>query len=197
VSRRSAILDSAQSIVVREGTGALTLDKIASEAKVSKGGLLYHFSTKEQLVAALVARTIEYFDRDLAHYHKSFEEHPGTHTRAFATATMEGQWAQDAGIAPRGLDLFATVSAAFSTSPELMEPLRNAYERWQNQVEDDGIDPVLATILRLAADGLWFTEMLGLSNFTPEQRQAILGKITHLATPASEETAEIKNSRQQ
>lgn len=196
MSRKTAILDGAQSLVVREGTGALTLDKIAYEAKVSKGGLLYHFSTKEDLVAALVARTIEYFDRDIVSYRESIGDQPGSYTQAFAAATLKGQWAKDAGITPRGLDLFATATAAFSTSPELMDPLRDAYSRWQKQVEEDGIDPVLATIVRLAADGLWFTEMLGLSNFTQEQRQALLEKLKQLSNPTEEITLK-KNSKQQ
>lgn len=196
MSRRTAILDSAQSIVVREGTGALTLDKIACEAKVSKGGLLYHFSTKEQLVAALVARSIECFERDTRHYRELSGDAPGANTRAFAVATLEGQWAKDVGLVPRGLDLFATATAAFSTSPELMEPLREAYARWQKQVEEDGIDPVLATIVRLAADGLWFTEMLGLSNFSQEQRGNVLEGLKQLASPKKTAPPK-KNSKKQ
>lgn len=163
----------------------MTLDRIATEAKISKGGLLYHFSTKEELVAALVARSIEYFDRDTALYRESFGNVPGANTRAFAVATLDGQWAEDVGLAPRGLDLFATAIAAFSTSPELAAPLREAYARWQHEIENDGIDPVLATIVRLAADGLWFTEMLGLSNFTPEQRQRVIEGMKKLASQPS------------
>ena len=45
-------------LLEREGAGALTLDRIASEAGLSKGGLLYHFSGKEQLVEALVERAV-------------------------------------------------------------------------------------------------------------------------------------------
>lgn len=181
VSKRDSILDSAQALVIREGSSALTLDRIAGEANVSKGGLLYHFATKESLVAALVSRTIEYFEKEIATCKKQFGETPGANTLAFAVAILEGQWAAKAGLAPHGLDLFATSVAAISTRPDLIAPLRVAYAKWQAAVENDGTDPVLATIVRLAADGLWFTEFLGLSTFGAKQRKTILERLKTLA----------------
>ena len=40
---RKRLLDAAAAVVRRDGAGALTLDAVAAEAGVSKGGLLYHF----------------------------------------------------------------------------------------------------------------------------------------------------------
>jgi AcrR family transcriptional regulator len=182
MNKRDAILDTAQALVLREGSSALTLDRIADEAKVSKGGLLYHFSSKDALVSALVQRTIEYFERDIIVFKRAFGTKPGAYTQAYATATLEGQWAAKAGIAPHGLDLFATIIATIATSPDLIAPLREAYARWQSMVENDGTDAVLATIVRLAADGLWFTELLGLSTFTARRRKAIIEGLKNLAT---------------
>jgi hypothetical protein len=34
-----------------------------------------------------------------------------------------------------------------------------AYIRWQQMLEEDGLDPVQATITRFAIDGLLYTEM--------------------------------------
>jgi AcrR family transcriptional regulator len=181
MSKRNSILDSAQALVIREGSSALTLDRIAGEAKVSKGGLLYHFATKENLVAALVSRSIEYLDKEIAICKKRFGDGPGANTQAFIAAMLEGQWAAKAGLAPHGLDLFATSVAAFSTSPDLIAPLRAAYTRWQASVEADRADPTLTTIARLAADGLWFTEFLGLSTFGPKQRARIIKQLKILA----------------
>ena len=46
---------------------------------------------------------------------------------------------------------------------ELLAPLRARYAEWQQQIEHDGIDPAIATLVRLAADGLWFADMFGLA----------------------------------
>ena len=45
------ILDAAQRVAGREGAGNLTLDKVACECGLSKGGLLYNFPNKEALLA--------------------------------------------------------------------------------------------------------------------------------------------------
>ena len=42
-SARARLLDAAVAVVRRDGAQALTLDAVAAEAGVSKGGLLYHF----------------------------------------------------------------------------------------------------------------------------------------------------------
>jgi AcrR family transcriptional regulator len=186
MSKRDSILDSAQALVVREGSGGFTLDRIAGEAKVSKGGLLYHFPTKEELVSALVARSIEYFEKDLALYKEFKGDAPGANTKAFVVAALEGEWAKKVGlVSSHGLDLFATMLAVISTSPHLMAPMREAYARWQNDIENDDTDPTLATIVRLAADGLWFTELLGLSTFTPKKRGEIVEGLKSLAVEHS------------
>ncbi len=52
------ILGTTLTLLEREGGTAITLDRIAAEAGLSKGGLLYHFASKEQLVDALVQRAV-------------------------------------------------------------------------------------------------------------------------------------------
>ena len=56
---KDLILGSTLSLLEREGATAITLDRIASEAGLSKGGLLYHFANKEELVDALVQRAVQ------------------------------------------------------------------------------------------------------------------------------------------
>ena len=48
------ILDAAEAIVRRAGVAALTLEAAAREAGVSKGGLLYHYGSKEALLTGLL-----------------------------------------------------------------------------------------------------------------------------------------------
>lgn len=52
---RDRILDAAYRVASDHGAGHLTLEAIALAAGVSKGGLLYHFPSKEALIAALAA----------------------------------------------------------------------------------------------------------------------------------------------
>ena len=53
---RDRILDAAEELVSTRGVSDLTLDAVAAGANLSKGGLLYHFASKEQLIIGLVQR---------------------------------------------------------------------------------------------------------------------------------------------
>lgn len=48
------LCQAAIQIVIRDGLLAMTLDQVAKEAGVSKGGVMHHFPTKEKLVTAML-----------------------------------------------------------------------------------------------------------------------------------------------
>ena len=56
--RPEIILDAADALLLRNGARGLTIDAVAAEAGLSKGGVLHHFGSKDALVAALVARKL-------------------------------------------------------------------------------------------------------------------------------------------
>jgi len=51
---RDKLCETAIEIAAREGLSAMTLDNVARHAGVSKGGVTYHFPSKEKLVEAVV-----------------------------------------------------------------------------------------------------------------------------------------------
>lgn len=56
--RPEIILDAADAILLRKGARGLTIDAVAAEAGLSKGGVLHHYNSKDALVATLVARKL-------------------------------------------------------------------------------------------------------------------------------------------
>ena len=58
-SARDRVLDAYETLLIEAGPGAATLDAVAAAARVSKGGLLYHFASKDALAAGLLARLRE------------------------------------------------------------------------------------------------------------------------------------------
>src|SRR5438445_7766724 len=58
---RNAAIQAALAIIARDGPGRLTLDAIAQESGISKGGLTHQFRTKEAVLKALLEHQIEYF----------------------------------------------------------------------------------------------------------------------------------------
>ena len=68
---REHILDTYVDLLIRSGERAATL---ATAAKVSKGGLLYHFSSKKALLEALAERTLTLAEEDFAAMEKETDE---------------------------------------------------------------------------------------------------------------------------
>jgi len=58
INSRASILDAAQRAALREGSAHLTIDAVARESGLSKGGVLYHFPAKEALLEAMVERLV-------------------------------------------------------------------------------------------------------------------------------------------
>ncbi len=56
--RAGVILDAAGAVLRRGGARALTIDAVAAQAGLSKGGVLHHYASKDALILALVARKL-------------------------------------------------------------------------------------------------------------------------------------------
>lgn len=56
-STRDRILTALRTLLAGGGTDAATLENVAAEAGVSKGGLLYHFPSKQELFRGLLEQT--------------------------------------------------------------------------------------------------------------------------------------------
>lgn len=62
---RDRVLDIAEGILLKEGTGALTLDAVAKAAGISKGGVQSRFGTKDELIGAMILRWGREYDAEL------------------------------------------------------------------------------------------------------------------------------------
>lgn len=64
--RPGIILEAADIVLRRGGARALTIDAVAVEAGLSKGGVLHHYASKDALILALVARKLAELRADIA-----------------------------------------------------------------------------------------------------------------------------------
>ncbi|MES2867584.1 MAG: TetR family transcriptional regulator, partial [Actinomycetota bacterium] len=53
---RERVLDAFEEILISSGERTATLDATAKAAAVSKGGLLYHFASKDDLADGMIER---------------------------------------------------------------------------------------------------------------------------------------------
>ena len=175
---KGLILEAAGRIVLARGAAGLTLEAVAEEAGLSKGGLLYHYGSKEALLAAMVERLVAVTEERIE-VHRQRDVAPGAWTRAYlASCATDGLPESD----PVGR-LAVAVLAAGAIDPGLLGTLRARQETWRRRLSEDGIDPDIATIVRLSADGLWLNDIFRIPVLTEDERRDVLARLEALTTP--------------
>lgn len=91
---RAAILQSARPIMLRDGLGGTTLDRVAAEGGIAKMTLYRHFPSKEALFEGLVTAMCEYMregfeNAPLVEMGKSGANRLADELRAFTSALIE------------------------------------------------------------------------------------------------------------
>jgi AcrR family transcriptional regulator len=167
---RAHLLDAAVAVIRRDGAQALTLDAVAAEAGVSKGGLLYHFKSKRQLLDAMVARWMDEWEAEFD---------ADTSGDGFVASFVRTSHLGGAGQEQRAVE--TGLLAAIAAEPAVLAAVRDRYATWQDRVEREGSDPVEATVARLAADGLWLADLLGLAPPQGQLREQVLARLLELA----------------
>ena len=57
---RTKVLEAARKIVQESGAGALTFDELSRVSGVTRGGITYHFPTKDALLRGLLEHDMEH-----------------------------------------------------------------------------------------------------------------------------------------
>jgi AcrR family transcriptional regulator len=176
-SSKNRILDAAEQIVFRDGAAHLTIDAVAAEAAMSKGGVLYHFPTKEDLIRGMIGRLIEVYETEVRRLEELDPCPKGRKLRAMLGASFrpaEGQCRCDR--------LAAALLAAVATNPALLEPVREHSDAVHAALLEDGVEPDLAAVIHLAAEGLWLTQLLEILGIDAQKRERIVHKLYSLTT---------------
>jgi hypothetical protein len=67
--------------------------------------------------------------------------------------------------------------AALIGDPARLEPVRRRYATWQQHLHADAGDAVDATIVRLAADGLWLADLMNLAPPQGDLRHDVIARL--------------------
>lgn len=154
------MLDAAETVVVRQGIANLTLDAVAAEAGMSKGGLLHHFPSKDRLVEALVTRSAESWRTCYTDAYARTPEGPGRMARALLDHCLSDAESWTGELKRSSSACFA----ALAQNPSLMQPMRAVYAELHQRVADDGLAPGVGEAVAAAIDGLWLYWVLGLAD---------------------------------
>lgn len=141
---RTKVLESYISLLCEEGERAATLDATAARAGVSKGGLLYHYASKEALAEAVIASTEILVQADLKLMQEAPEGASVYYVRTSAEVDTEFdrhfvalQRLAQAGVAPAAAKL------------------EDVHSRWLQLIQDEVGNEIVAHLVILIGEGLY------------------------------------------
>ncbi len=166
---RDRILDSLQDILVGEGYSAVTLEAVARDAGVSKGGLLYHFPSKTAMLTGLIERLRVLAEEE---FREAVEGEEGV-VRVFLRTSLPRS--------PEERELYWAVIAALRGQEDMPEEavrtVQGLFSRWGDLLHEELTDPVLAEIVLRAGDGLYMAAIAGLPQPDPVLTQRMIDRL--------------------
>lgn len=166
---RNLAIDAALTIIARDGPGRLTLDAIAKESGISKGGLMHQFRTKKAVLNELLQRQTDHFQSFSRRYTAAHDPQPQPHLAA-QIATF-----REALVGPNPL-AFALLGAMLE-DPSLLSVQRESAARSVEEIKTEAPDPDLALIRWLAARGMHITALLGICPLSEEERRRLFDRL--------------------
>ena len=151
----------------------LTISSVATAARVSKGGLLYHFPTKDDLVIGVLSDTLEDFINRMDQF-SAKDTQPGGRLRAFiACSFSNGGATTDVGAAL----LSGILATEKPVSRKILDIYKNRMSAWTEKMLNDGVEASTAIFIVLAADGLFLNEALGIRPLSAARRKQFLSNL--------------------
>lgn len=168
-SRRDHILNSAVAVVERDGVRGLTLDAVAAQAAVTKPGLLYHFPSREALLAAVHEHVATGWETEMAAHAGGGPEEVDTRARQEAYLAL---------CARSGTRAELLLVLESITDGPAGAPWNRAVQHWTPDPAEDADDAAVdAFVARMAADGLWMHEASAAAPLPPALRARVLDRL--------------------
>ena len=162
-SNRDTLLDALESIISEGSVHDVTLDGVAARAGITKGGLIYHFKSKEALLHALMERMRTRLDA----YCVDPAADPQLAIKKFLIARIHYAFA----MGQQEKKIMANLLAATSTYPSLLGPVKSMYDSRAGDLASAAGGAGLALSVWTALDGFVMLEMLNIRHFSDPEKQ--------------------------
>ncbi len=169
------ILDAVERLVCVKGTKRLTIDAVAAEAGMSKGGVLYNFGSKRELLLGVVRRVVSEIRQTTYAYSEKFREQGAACPMLAACFEIYKEYREK--TAPKAL--FALVLQ----EPGLVAEFQEMSGEFAQAIRDEMSDPVLGQMCELILDGLYYRQAMDIE---PKSAGEVDELIDHVLEVASQ-----------
>ncbi|HTO00218.1 MAG TPA: TetR/AcrR family transcriptional regulator [Microthrixaceae bacterium] len=167
-SSRERILDTLEELLIKHGSGGATLDAIAEQAGISKGGLLYHFPSKADLLTGFSNRLLDRVDRSIADAPRD----PVAVIRWFLSVELSD---------PSEAVVSRSLTAALHGSDEGLDTvIKEVARRYSRPLEV--LDPFLAEHVRLIGDGIYLNALVGAPAVSNDHLERLIAELSERAS---------------
>ena len=169
---RQRLIEAALRITSQHGASALTLDAVAREAGVSKGGLLHHFPNKEALIEAPIQQFLADFEALVMQYYAKDSITIGRWARAYIRATFD--------LHAYPLETWHAMMPLIQDEA-LLKVIEQDTAHWRERLLNDGLERGRAMVLWQAADASWIDKIFRIGRDDDDLREAMREELLRLA----------------
>ncbi|WP_420541812.1 TetR family transcriptional regulator [Pectobacterium polonicum] len=169
------ILDAAEKVLLRDGVHRFTLDAVATEAGISKGGLVYSFPSKDRLIMTMLLRELARFEQEAQQQTARYASQPYADVLGHITAIAQ----EEEETTSRAVGLLT----ALVHSPSMLAPVREFYRIRLDRLRDATPAMRRIRLAFLATEGVFLLQGLGFVTLDHAERQTMLDDATSLFQP--------------
>lgn len=152
---RNRILNSVMTLILQGGVQAVTLSRVCQLSKLSKGGLVHYFPSKEALIETFIQRAAERYLEMVQTTLAGIPEGGGKRALKYVA-----EFITDQKLTPDANRDCVAVMVALIQSGQQSADFRASHDSILNRLRKDGISKELATTILVTVDGFWFQSVI-------------------------------------
>lgn len=164
-SSKESLLNAAERVIKRQGMASTTIEAVAAEAGLSKGGLFYHFASKKDMLLQLLERFENQFIVLRKQIYDSLPEGPNRLLKATIIASTRH---------PAKCETNISNVIALLDDVELREMVSKMKTRLFKEITEGYPQPHKVALALLAVDGLWVMDLFGADAISAELEKQIV-----------------------
>ncbi|KZL21296.1 HTH-type transcriptional regulator BetI [Pseudovibrio axinellae] len=171
------ILDAVERLICIDSQRKLTIDAVAAEAGMSKGGVLYNFRSKQELLLGVIRRAVSDFRTTTYALSDTLREQGAACPTLRASFQIYRDYREKA--AP------ITLFALAAREPELVAEFQEMSAEIGQAISTEVNDPILGHMCELIVDGLYYRQAMQVKVHSTGEIDELIDRVLEITSQNS------------